>query len=398
MRAVTVALLLAMLFPCVASAQEPETRAAEIAKKQEEKASRLTPRIPNRVERRLLEMERSGGFGVTSGWFVSFGDIKSGSGFALGPAYTKRLDNGTVLQAKAAYSVRNFKLVQVSAQSAPILDQRVTLFARARWQDAPVLAFFPLGPDSPETRADFSERRTEVSGRAAWYPARFVRFGGGLSVEGYDIGDSGSKRPPIVELPLDRAVPGLGIDPTYLHSHASAALDFRDGPGYSRRGTLLQATLHDYRQQTGGTGFTFQRVDAQAEQYIPILPGNWVIFLGARASTTMTEGGNEVPFFLMPKLGGSDLRGFRSWRFRDRHSILFTAEYRWYVQEYVDLAIFGDAGKVVPERSHLDFSGLTGSVGAGIRFHASQATFVRIEVAAGREGARLVFAFSPIGG
>ncbi len=398
MRAVTASLLVAMLVPAVCPAQEPETRAAEHAKKQEEKASRLAPRIPNRFERRLLEMERSGGFGVTRGWFVSFGDIKSGSAFALGPAYTKLLDNGTMLQAKAAYSVRHFKLVQVSAQSAPVLDKRVTLFARARWQDAPVLAFFPLGPDSPETRADFSERRTEVSGRATWHAARFVRFGGGVSLEGYDIDDSDSKRPSIVELPLDRAVPGLGIDPTYLHTHASAALDVRDGPGYSRRGTLLQATLRDYRQQTGGSGFTFQRVDAQAEQYIPILHGNWVIFLGVRASTTVTDDGNEVPFFLMPKLGGSDLRGYRSWRFRDRHSILFTAEYRWYVQEYVDVAIFGDAGKVVPERSHLDFRGLTSSAGVGIRFHSSQATFVRIEVATGREGARLVFAFSPIGG
>lgn len=378
-------------------AQEPTTRAAEIAKQQEEKAATLAPRRPNRIEQRLLDMERAGGFGVTRGWFVAFGGIKSGSGFALGPAYTKVLDSGALLQAKAAYSFRNFKLLQVSAQSAPVADRRVTFFTRARWHDAPALAFFPLGPDSPDTRADFAERASEVSGRVLWQPVRLLKFGGGLSFETYDIRDAGTKRPSVAELTAANPAPGIGADPNYLHSHVSAALDSRDGPGYSRRGTLLQATLRDYRQQNGD-GFSFQRADGVAEQFIPILHGNWVIYLGLRASTTTADSGNAVPYFLLPKLGGSDLRGYRSWRFRDRHSILFTAEYRWYVQEFVDVAIFYDTGKVVPERSRLNLKGLTDSIGAGIRFHGPQTTALRLEVARGREGLRLIFAFSPVGG
>jgi hypothetical protein len=182
-----------------------------------------------------------------------------------------------------------------------------------------------------------------------------------------------------------------------VHSHAGAALDWTDGLGYTRRGSLLSATLHDYHQRNGD-GLSFRRVDAAAEQYVPILHGNWVIYLGLRASTTSASDGNVVPFFLMPQLGGNDLRGFSSYRFRDRHSLMFTAEYRWYVQEFVDMAIFYDAGKVTSRRSQLDFDGLKSSVGAGIRFHGPETTAVRLEVAHSREGWRLIFGFSPVGG
>ena len=91
------------------------------------------------------------------------------------------------------------------------------------------------------------------------------------------------------------------------------------------------------------------------------------------------------------------MRGYSSYRFRDRHSILFTAEYRWYAQEFVDGAIFYDAGKTVPDRSSLDFTGLKSSIGAGVRFHTPMSTVLRIELAHSREGLRLILAFSPVG-
>jgi outer membrane translocation and assembly module TamA len=104
-----------------------------------------------------------------------------------------------------------------------------------------------------------------------------------------------------------------------------------------------------------------------------------------------------VPFFLMPSLGGGrSLRGYHTYRFRDRHSIEFTGEYRWYVQEFVDLALFFDAGKVTSSRHDLNFSGLTNDGGIGIRFHGPQATVLRNDLGYGREGYHLVFGFGGI--
>jgi hypothetical protein len=279
----------------------------------------------------------------------------------------------------------------VALHSAPLSGGRLIFRGRARWQDAPTLPFSGLGPDSPEARTDYSETKTEVSGEAAFRPARFFRLGGGLGFERFEtaVADPGSS--------LFTGVPGVGAEPQYLHGRASVAIDSRDGPGYSRRGSLLGTMLHAYHQQDDGP-YSFQRIDGVAEQYVPVLHGNWVLFLGLRASTTTAAAGQTVPFFLLPDLGGgSDLRGYSSYRFRDRHSILFTAEYRWYAQEYVDGAIFYDAGKTVPDRSSLDFTDLKSSIGAGVRFHTPLTTVLRVELAHSREGLRLILAFSPVG-
>ncbi|MEP6918137.1 MAG: BamA/TamA family outer membrane protein, partial [Acidobacteriota bacterium] len=227
-------------------------------------------------------------------------------------------------------------------------------------------------------------------------PQRLLRFEAGAAIERYQTDLPFVRSEQAFPPPLLEGLPGAGTDPRYLHSFGSAAIDSRDSPGYTRRGTLLQAALHEYDDRTGSQ--SFQRVDGLAEQYVPILQGNWVLYFGLRASTTSTSGDNAVPFFLMPDLGGADLRGFGNYRFRDRHSILATVEYRWYAQEYLDGAIFYDAGKTVPDRRSLDFSELKRSVGAGIRLHSPQSTALRLELARSREGLRFILAFSPVGG
>lgn len=394
--AARIGLALLLLTAVPSAAQTPDSRAAEIAREQQEKARRVAPYKPNWFERELLQIQEAGGFNVARGFFVAMGDIKQGSSIALGPAYGKTFNNGAVFIGKAAYSIRQFKLAQVFAQAPPLATGRLILNGRIRWQDAPVLAVYPLGPSSPKTRANYSETKTEASGQAAFAPVRVIRLGAGTGFERFETGGASSSRHPSVEQ-LFTAVemPGIGADPDYVHSFVSAALDSRTGPGFSRTGTLLQATLHDYRQQNEGSS-SFRRVDGIARQLIPILHGNWVIDLSVRASTTDADAGNEVPFFLMPDLGGAgELRGYSNYRFRDRHSILATAEYRWYVQEYVEMAVFYDAGKVVPRKGDLDFTGLKSDVGIGLRFHTPGTTVVRFEVARSTEGLRLIFGFGP---
>jgi hypothetical protein len=64
------------------------------------------------------------------------------------------------------------------------------------------------------------------------------------------------------------------------------------------------------------------------------------------------------------------------------------------VQEFVDMALFYDAGKVTARRGDLDFDNLKSNVGVGVRFHAPQTTLLRIELAKGDEGFRFIFGFS----
>ena len=120
--------------------------------------------------------------------------------------------------------------------------------------------------------------------------------------------------------------------------------------------------------------------------------GNQIIALRALASMTDTNGDEEIPFFLEPKLGGGEeLRGFRSHRFRDRHRLLLTAEYRWTPSKFLDMAIFYEAGKVANKTGDLDFNNLHHCWGIGARFHAPAATVLRIELAHSNESTRIIF-------
>jgi len=388
------AVLLLAAVPAAAQTPDPDTRASEIAQAQAEKAQRVRPYTRNFFERRLLSIEQAGGFGLVNGWFVTFGDIKQGSGFAGGPAYGVLFDNGAGIVTKGIYSIRNFKLGQMQFIAPRMANGRVHLDGRIRWQDAPTLAVYPLGQDSPRERADYSETKTEVGGQLLVSPVSFIRLGAGAAFERFETKGADTSRLSVEEAFTPADMPGIGADPDYLHTFVTAGIDSRAGPGYSRTGTLLQATFHDYAQRNDGP-YSFQKIDAVARQLIPILQGNWVIDLSVRTSTTTVDGGNQVPFFLLPDLGGSgELRGYSAYRFRDRNSIIFTGEYRWYVQEFVDMAVFYDAGKVTSRTKDLDFENLKSNVGFGIRFHGPRTTAIRIELARGDEGLRFIFGFS----
>ena len=114
-----------------------------------------------------------------------------------------------------------------------------------------------------------------------------------------------------------------------------------------------------------------------------------------RVETTGLKDEQQIPFFMLPALGGgSNLRGFSSWRFRDRNSLLLQAEWRIMVNRYIDMAVFYDAGKVATHRRDLDLDGLKTDGGLGFRFHGPLSTPFRIDFAKGSEGLSIVWAAS----
>jgi hypothetical protein len=190
-------------------------------------------------------------------------------------------------------------------------------------------------------------------------------------------------------------LPGLGATATYLHTEGTVGLDWRTSPGYSRRGGFYGVTFHDYSDNDDELGF--RQLDYEVIQHIPILREAWVISLRGLARTALDKDNQQIPFFMLPSVGGgSSLRGYSSWRFRDQNSLVVQAEWRIMVNRFLDMAFFYDAGKVTSRRSDLDFDRLKNDYGLGFRFHGPFATPLRIEVARSREGTALIFASSPI--
>ncbi|MEO8522789.1 MAG: hypothetical protein ABI603_15580, partial [Acidobacteriota bacterium] len=230
-----------------AAAQQPAAAAPEAGSPADEKTPRAAPE-PGFIERQLLAMEKAADEGP-HGFFVTFGDIKPGSGPSLGPAYGRTFDGGLVFVAKAVYSLHNAKVVQVSLESPPLSRRRMQVRSRARWQDVPEVSFHGLAPGRRENEASYAETMSEFSGVAAFRPVPLLRFEAGTGAELFRTlaGDEETGH-----LELFAGAPGVGADPRYLHSQASAALDSRESEGYTRSGSLVRATLHDYRQWSAG--------------------------------------------------------------------------------------------------------------------------------------------------
>ncbi len=253
---------------------------------------------------------------------------------------------------------------------------------------APSLPFHGLGIDSGEDAAGFSLTQTYVGGDVAVRPTSHTHVTGGVAYEDFSIGSSSGPRPPIETRFTAATAPALGLDPTYWHATASAGYDWRSSPGYSRTGGLYELRYHRY---VGGPD-DFDRLEGEVIQHVPLVRENWVLSLRGQAETILDDDAT-VPFYLLSSLGGSDtLRGYGSWRFRDRHAAVTSAEFRWIPNRTgVDVALFYDAGMVAPRFEDLSWRRFRSDVGVGVRFHGPLSTPLRIEVAKGREGLRLVF-------
>jgi outer membrane protein assembly factor BamA len=232
------------------------------------------------------------------------------------------------------------------------------------------------------------------AGGKAWFrPRQWAVLHAAVGYEGFTIADGQGHAPDVDTVFTPDTAPGLGDHPDFLHLAWSAAIDTRDAPGYTRRGALLEIAHHVYRDR--GDVYNFERLDAEVIEHIPFFREAWVLSLRGRVQTTL-DASDAVPFFLMPALGsGSTLRGYSSWRFRDRHSALFSAEWRWMPNRMaMDAALFYDAGTVADRFDALSIGRMESNVGFGVRFHSPVVTPLRIEVAWGRSGPRLIFSAS----
>ncbi len=158
-------------------------------------------------------------------------------------------------------------------------------------------------------------------------------------------------------------------------------------------GGYYGVTLHDYADQD--ETYSFDQLEGELIQHVPLLRETWVLSFRGRIQTTIGDT-DVVPYFLLPSVGsGHTLRAYPSWRFRDRHSLLTSAEFRWIPNLLgMDMAVFYDAGKVAADRGDLDFDGLKSNWGIGVRFHGLASTPLRIDFASGSEGWNVVFSSS----
>lgn len=374
------------------------TRAEVIAAQQEEKAQQATPYRPNRAEVFFDQLEQGKWvFGVPRGWYFASASVYPGGGFAAGGGYRQYIGYDSFVDLSALYSVKEYKKVQLTGYTPNHIGGRVDLSGSIAWLDAPKVSFYGLGNDSsPDRHTTFRLNRSYIEGAVVGRVVKWLglRLNGG--VDDYLEKPGLGRLPSIEEIFPASEVPQLRENPMYLRGEVSATAYWLESPGYSRTGGLYRVAYEEFNPLRGRGG-TFGFLRTQIVQHVPILRETWVVSLRGGLESIARKS-DVVPYFLMPTLGGGrSLRGYPDNRFRDRHTLLMTGELRWFPNRAgLDMAFFVDAGKVAPNRKGLTLDGLWTDYGIGVRLHSLVATPLRIDVARGREGTRLVVAAGPV--
>ena len=378
------------------------TRAEKIQAERREKAATSQPERVSKTEgrlnaikdKKLLERLAFGYHGLT----VVLGGLGNGQGFALGPQYLRSdLGDGKVLiRSSARYAFAQAYLVDAVLSMPSLANDRLFLDFAGLHRNYPRIDYYGPGMDSKESdRTHFRLEDTALDATVGVRPVAPLSLGATVGALFVNTGPGNlTSRPRTEDVFSPQAIPGLADQTDFLKGAVFIQLDYRDNPGGPRTGGnyVARYTYFDDRQLKR---HDFRRLDVDLQQYIPFFNARRVIALRARTILTYPNGDASVPFYMQTVLGGSDdLRGFRPYRFYGDQQILLNAEYRWESFTGLEMAAFFDAGKVVQERSDINFQDLETSAGFGFRFNVRNNTFIRIDTGFSREGFIVWFKFA----
>jgi hypothetical protein len=396
------AVVLSAATPAVAQ----ETRAEEVAAARDAKAKAVTKQRRPLIERILYAIEDDllieRWLAAPRGVFVRLGAIGEGAGFGAGPAFrynAERVD----IRASAAGSVKRYAIGEVALRfpgtqgyNEYVRPEGPYVEVQARFRDMPQEDFFGLGADSVAgARSDYALSETLAAGTGG-YLWRNASIGVTAGHVEYDTRAGTDTRMPSSTVTFSPAdVPGLDGRPRFVTFGPFVRVQTRDRSENRPDGGDYSASFTRSLDQSDGR-FSFDRWDVDLRQYLSFGKRTRGIALRAWSASTSPQDGHEVPFYLQPWVGGArSVRGFRTFRFRDRSALLLQGEYRWRINELMSGALFADAGAVA--RRLQDLGRLERSWGAGLRFGGRMGSALRVDMALGSgEGRRVLVRFDDV--
>jgi outer membrane protein assembly factor BamA len=366
----------------------------------QEPASGDATAAPGRLSRAVAwtEAKADGAAGAPDGFYPEFGGLIGGSGASVGPGYRRYLSRDRLLvDVSGAVSWRRYQMLQGHIEWPRGIGERVSLGANVKYQDFTQINFFGVGSDTLKAdQTDYRLKYLDAGGFGTLHAKSWLTVTGRAGVmRRADISRGTSTLHPSTEERFDeQSAPGLTNQPNYVHADLAIEADTRDAPGYPSSGGRYRASLAAFHDRDFSR-YSFRRVEIEAAHYLPIT-GHSVAAIRGRVDVSQTAAGQQVPFFLLPALGGTQtLRGYSDYRFRDRDLLLVNAEYRWRVARALDAAIFYDAGAVAPAAAAVSMSTWKKDYGVGVRMHSKTHLLMRLDVARGNEGTRAAVSFTP---
>ncbi len=385
----------------VAASEPEQTRAALIEAMRREKAGALDAAPPpNKIERTLKYVEQSRLLGrifnPPRGWFAQVGGVGEGNGFTLGGGYRQPTPVG-VLTARGLGSARQSHLASLEFRRAFLPREAGFLTATVMRRHEAAQRYYGTGPDTSfDDRTSFGLSATQVDVTAGVRVTSWLTATAGAGFANPDISRSSetSNVRPTDEAFTDAEAPGLAFQPEFTTLHVGLLIDTRDR-GNPRQGGLYHVQVRRFGDREGGAySFSDTRIDLQ--HFFPFWNLSRVLAVRVLAQHADGLGQAQVPFYLMPTLGGArSLRGYDRQRFRDRSLILVSAEYRYEVNPFLTGAVFYDAGQVAADWTRFRLKDIRDNFGVGLRVGYSDAVALRSDVAFGGEAkVRLIVGFA----
>jgi hypothetical protein len=373
-------------------AQEPATRAETLQRQREEKAKDLAPPAPGRLERTLLDLESGRLFerllNPAQGLYPRIGNITTGSGISIGPGFRQvgMFGGHADFSTFAAASLSRYWMVDARLDLPRLARGRAALEVHGQRYSFPEEDFFGLGPDSLRQNAViYGLQNTVVGGSGTFRPTRWLNLTAGIDHLNPSV-EATTEPGEILSVFDGSQAPGVLEQPRFLKYRTMVDVNMREPRGNPRRGGRY-AVSYERFTDTDDDLYSFNRVEIDLQQYVPLLRDRRILALRGLVSMADADEGAQVPFYFQRTLGGpDDLRGFRHFRFRDRNALLLQAEYRWEIFTAVDGALFYDAGKVASRREDLSLRDLESDYGIGFRFGSANGVFLRVEGAFGSSG------------
>jgi outer membrane protein assembly factor BamA len=277
-----------------------------------------------------------------------------------------------------------------------LLAPGLSFSADIRQRVYPRIDFFGLGQQSNvKGRSDFGVTGVSIDGVLQWQHNR--HFGASVRAGTTQLSLEPGTNHGVVNLE-DRYTaadaPGLDSQPRYRALGLAAVVDYRDKARLTSSGSWLGVAW--WKAATVETSPTrFMRVVTDARHFVALRNVDHVLALRAIVSTRVGTTDVPTPFYLQPTLGGSKtLRGFGSYRLRGDAVWAATAEYRWHVQRWVEVAPFVDVGAVADRFGALRNVRPAVTPGIGVRARTSERVIGRLDYASGRDGQRVVITLS----
>ncbi len=271
-------------------------------------------------------------------------------------------------------------------------DGRYYLAGRAGFERDPTARFFGIGPKTPsEDETNFTRRDVSAFLTGGLNVGRSWRLTLTERLRRVDIRPGGVKGLPST---AERFPDLPGINGAFVHAQRlDLTFDARDNPSLTTEGAFLDLGT-ELSSRTLGSDANFRRTVVDGRLFLQ-LPGLGDRLVTALRAAFESVSGRQVPFSEQATLGGEDtLRGFGDNRFTDANRIVVNVEERiklftlhlFGTTSELELAPFGEVGKVFRRARDFDFAELAWSTGFGFRVLVRPSVAGRVDIGVGPEG------------